>query len=426
VKTGLTAQVSRVYPGQDVPLAEPCDPGAVKWLGVMILSRDPANRFMRDGSRLDLPLGEAPIPLVICVADTWLQLNRVLGEARSVYEGMTDPVDNQHVPWIVPPACNSCRTAEPPVFSLQQRDNGEVALTAAIAPGQSGLLDPDLFALDGRRLGVPREIVWQPAEGRERHTRWRCLSAQGLQDGEAIGPQALALFTRLLNHQARGRLVFIYEARGNVSAGEPLWDKDLPVEVTGRFFDGRPLRAMLQVDPDSAMKPESDPGQEIQVAAVMEPAAATGPVPPTIEKNGDGHEVDSQQFLEAEGQHLTLAPTLLTGWPNPFSDVIDIRFKVPGSMREAFVWKNDKDETTEIEWEGDVPWSGGQPNVSVKIYSINGQELVTLHSGTDGVGEYTAQWNGTDAFGRKVASGTYFCKLQMDGWSVTRRLVFLR
>ena len=73
-----------------------------------------------------------------------------------------------------------------------------------------------------------------------------------------------------------------------------------------------------------------------------------------------------------------------------------------------------------------MPWSGGQPGVSVKIYSINGQELVTLHSATLGSGDYTAQWNGTDAFGRKVASGTYFCKLQMDNWSVTRRLVFIR
>ncbi len=64
--------------------------------------------------------------------------------------------------------------------------------------------------------------------------------------------------------------------------------------------------------------------------------------------------------------------------------------------------------------------------MSVKIYSLNGQELVTLHSASVGVGEYTVHWNGTDAFGRKVASGTYFCKLQLDDWSVTRRLVFLR
>ena len=53
-------------------------------------------------------------------------------------------------------------------------------------------------------------------------------------------------------------------------------------------------------------------------------------------------------------------------------------------------------------------------------------EMVTLETADLGVGEYTVQWNGTDAFGRQVASGTYFCKLQLDEWSVTRQLVFLR
>ena len=73
-----------------------------------------------------------------------------------------------------------------------------------------------------------------------------------------------------------------------------------------------------------------------------------------------------------------------------------------------------------------MPWAAGDPRVSVKIYSLNGQELVTLQSGALGPGEYQVQWDGADAFGRPVASGTYFCKLQLDDWSVTRRLVYLR
>ena len=80
----------------------------------------------------------------------------------------------------------------------------------------------------------------------------------------------------------------------------------------------------------------------------------------------------------------------------------------------------------DVELEGDVPWSGGRPTVSVKIYNVNGQELVTLHSASEGAGEFSVHWNGTDAYGRKVASGPYFCKLQMDDWSVTRQIVFLR
>ena len=73
-----------------------------------------------------------------------------------------------------------------------------------------------------------------------------------------------------------------------------------------------------------------------------------------------------------------------------------------------------------------MPWSGGKPTVSVKIYSLSGRELRTLHEGSYMTGEVTVYWDGTDAFGRKVASGTYFCKLQMDDWSTTRRVVFMR
>ena len=73
-----------------------------------------------------------------------------------------------------------------------------------------------------------------------------------------------------------------------------------------------------------------------------------------------------------------------------------------------------------------VPWQGGSPSASIKIYNINGQELMTLHEGLGTQGEFTVNWNGTDIFGRQVASGTYFCKLQLDDWSVTRRIVYLR
>ncbi|MCB1182616.1 T9SS type A sorting domain-containing protein, partial [bacterium] len=90
-----------------------------------------------------------------------------------------------------------------------------------------------------------------------------------------------------------------------------------------------------------------------------------------------------------------------------------------------FVW--DDDETpTQLDVSAAVPWRSGTPRVTVKIYSVNGQELVTLFSGDMGVGENVVSWSGTDSYGRSVSSGTYFCKLQMDDWSVTRRLVYIR
>ena len=69
-------------------------------------------------------------------------------------------------------------------------------------------------------------------------------------------------------------------------------------------------------------------------------------------------------------------------------------------------------------------WSSFRPEVGAKISP--GQELMTLHQDHLADGEVTVQWDGKDSYGRPVASGPYFCKLQMDDWSVTQRIIYLR
>ena len=49
-----------------------------------------------------------------------------------------------------------------------------------------------------------------------------------------------------------------------------------------------------------------------------------------------------------------------------------------------------------------------------------------LFAGSVGVGIYEAQWNGRDRQGRTVASGAYFCKLQIEQWTTAKRLIFVR
>jgi len=413
-KDDLVAFVSRVSRDEMIPQNDPCSAGTDLWLGVMILDRDSLTRFLLEGDRLDLPLGAEPVPLAVCTADSWLQLNRIMGEARRLYEGLTDPVDNRQARWIVPPACSVCRSSSVPGFDLNKATNGALTLSAGISPGQCGLLDPDLFRVDGRPLGAPREIRWQPAGGRGSTINWGCATAANLRVGDRDGTASFLHLTSLLSHQARGRLEFVFDPREDILADAPdnVWDA--PVEISGRYLDGRPFEAY----------PEATTPEERDDSANM--AASLIPAPETVEEVARGFVEDRARLLKSDRHNLSLSPDLLIGWPNPFNDVISIRFTVPRTMKEAFVWKDNKEQPTEINLEGDVPWPGGQPGVSVKIYSINGQELVTLHSATLGAGDYTARWNGTDAFGRKVASGTYFCKLQMDDWSVTRRLVFIR
>ncbi len=387
-KEGAVAFVCQVSRNGSSLDQDPCSPGSGLWLGVMILDQDSSTRFKLDRGELDMSFGDSPIPLAICVAESWMQLNRILGEGRRVYEGMTDPVDNRQVRWIVPPVCTACKTASPPVFDLKTDSATGVTLIADIVPGQCGLLDPDLFRVGGRLLGSPREVRWLPDGGEESVANWNCMTAGRLRD-RALDPAAFfPSFPGLQDHQAQGRLEFIFDH----FSYDP--DPATALEVVGRYLDGRLLRSSLRPEPSKEPIPR-DAG-------------------------------DPERILKSSRHQPSLSPDLLVGWPNPFSDMISIRFTVPRIMKEAFVWNKDEEQPSDIELEGNVPWSGGLPGVSVKIYSINGQELVTLHSANQGVGEYTVQWSGTDAFGRKVASGTYFCKLQMDDWSVTRRLVFIR
>ncbi len=407
-----TALVCRVKLDDTSFDTHPCAPGSSLWLGVMILDKNSSARFILDGSRLDLALDSQSVPLVICAADSWTQLNRILGDAMKVYAGVTDPVDNRQARWINPPSCSACRIAHPPIFSLQTETRGEAILTADISPGQCGLLDPDLFQVAGNWLGAPRQIRWLPAGGEKIEVPWTCMNGDRQRD-ESSGTAALAVFTELQTHQAQGRLEYIFDPPSQSSFLDP----SAMTQVIGRYLDGRILETVLA----------EGSTEEIKVPEVLAAVSSSvDPEPETVEEATLRFAKDRAKFLKSGSNQPSLSADLLKGWPNPFNDVISIRFTVPRTMKQAFVWKTDKDKPAEIDLESEVPWSGGQPGVSVKIYSLNGQELVTLHSASVGVGEYTVHWNGTDAFGRKVASGTYFCKLQLDDWSVTRRLVFLR
>ena len=393
---------------------DPCAPGSNLWLGVMILDGDSSTRFILDQDQLDLALGENPVFLAICAAESWMQLNRILGEARSVYEGMTDPVDNRRARWIIPPPCSVCRTSGPPGFNLKTDPDGGFTLIADISPGQCGLLDPDLFQVENRPLGAPREIRWIPAAGKETAVTWNCLIVDRLREGHTAAPVFYPPLLGLHDHQAQGRLEFVFDPPRDIAQYGLNSDPETATEVVGRYLDGRTLRSSLTTG-----TPEEPEVHE-------DPASFPDPPPESVEEAARRYAEDRTRILKSGRRQPSLSPDLLLGWPNPFNDVIRIRFTVPRTLKEAFIWKNEEEQPAEIYLEGDVPWSSGQPSVSVKIYSISGQELVTLHSANQGVGEYTVQWNGADAFGRKVASGTYFCKLQMDDWSVTRRLVFIR
>jgi photosystem II stability/assembly factor-like uncharacterized protein len=54
-------------------------------------------------------------------------------------------------------------------------------------------------------------------------------------------------------------------------------------------------------------------------------------------------------------------------------------------------------------------------SVTLSVYDIAGRLVRTLESGSKDAGEHEVRWDGTNASGRPVASGTYFLRLESEG-----------
>jgi hypothetical protein len=67
-----------------------------------------------------------------------------------------------------------------------------------------------------------------------------------------------------------------------------------------------------------------------------------------------------------------------------------------------------------------------QSNVSLKVYSATGRCIKTLVNSSIEKGMHTAYWNGTDAKGKKVATGIYFYRFETEEFSTVKKLILLR
>ncbi|KUO59670.1 hypothetical protein APF79_05865 [bacterium BRH_c32] len=64
--------------------------------------------------------------------------------------------------------------------------------------------------------------------------------------------------------------------------------------------------------------------------------------------------------------------------------------------------------------------------VSLKIYNMLGQEVITLINNTQNSGNYSASWNGKDAGGMNVSSGIYLYSLKAGGEQSTKKMMLLK
>jgi hypothetical protein len=84
--------------------------------------------------------------------------------------------------------------------------------------------------------------------------------------------------------------------------------------------------------------------------------------------------------------------------PNPFNPVTTLSFAVPG----------------------------GASNATLRVYSVSGRVVATLHEGPLTPGPHAVVWDGTDDGGAGLASGVYFARLSADGEEVFRSMTLLK
>ncbi|MBF8294050.1 MAG: hypothetical protein HW389_595 [Bacteroidetes bacterium] len=88
---------------------------------------------------------------------------------------------------------------------------------------------------------------------------------------------------------------------------------------------------------------------------------------------------------------------LLQNYPNPFNPTTTIRYSVPAQGR-----------------------------VRLRVFDLVGREVASLVDEEEASGSYLINWRGTDNYGRSLASGVYFYKLDGPGQQITKKLILLK
>jgi len=67
-----------------------------------------------------------------------------------------------------------------------------------------------------------------------------------------------------------------------------------------------------------------------------------------------------------------------------------------------------------------------QSRVTISVYNIAGQKVITLLDGDRGAGTHRVTWDGTDQNGRAVATGIYLYRLQTDKFVEAKKMLLMK
>ena len=131
---------------------------------------------------------------------------------------------------------------------------------------------------------------------------------------------------------------------------------------------------------------------------------------------------------------LTVTGELTDGTPFEGSDTITViseggKGKSAPALLTFSLGQNSPNPFNPDTW---IPYTIAKDvDVVIRIYSLSGKLIRTLHLGHQLAGRYTtkgkaAYWDGRDGLGEKVASGVYFYTLQAGEFRATRKMAILK
>lgn len=103
----------------------------------------------------------------------------------------------------------------------------------------------------------------------------------------------------------------------------------------------------------------------------------------------------------------------LVYWPDANEDIVEV---TPVSNLTSY--PNPFINNTNISF--DVQKAG---IASLRIYNLKGQVVKTISSGLISKGTNNFSWDGTDSKGKVVSHGIYFCKLEANGTTLTKKII---
>jgi len=124
------------------------------------------------------------------------------------------------------------------------------------------------------------------------------------------------------------------------------------------------------------------------------------------------------RFPDGDNQWASMAPT-----PNSSNSTLDISSN--GEIPERFLleqnYPNPFNPATTIRFA--LPEAA---HVSLLIYDLTGREVRILDAAQYPKGFHEISWNGQDRAGNLLASGVYLCRLEVESFSQTIKMVYLR